>query len=303
MNTQVKVGKVDLSCPVLPASGCFGYGIELAQHYDMSALGGIVTKAVTMEERLGNDMPRIAETPSGMLNAIGLENPGVKFFLDVLLGQLKRFKLPIIVNLAGAQPDDYVALAEKMQDSQIVALELNLSCPNVKTGCMSIGTSPQEVERVVSAVRKKTDKAIWVKLTPNVTDITELARAAEFAGADAISLINTLLGMVIDVKSRRPVLRNNTGGLSGPAIMPVALRMVSECYRAIDIPIVGMGGIAATEDALAFLMAGASAIQLGSSCLQKPDFLFSLGEEMAHMAAELGFSSLAEVSGSLEYWE
>ncbi|MDD2427695.1 MAG: dihydroorotate dehydrogenase [Eubacteriales bacterium] len=302
METKVKIGDVVLSCPVLPASGCFGYGIELAQHYDLSALGGIVSKAVTLEERLGNDMPRIAETPSGMLNAIGLENPGVEFFLDVLLAQIKRFNLPIIVNLAGNEPTDYVELAEKMQDPQIVALELNLSCPNVKSGCMSIGTNPQEIERVVSAVRRATEKPIWVKLTPNVTDITEMALAAEAAGADAISLINTLLAMVVDVKTRRPLLKNNTGGLSGPAVMPVALRMVSECYRVIDIPIIGMGGIASVEDALAFLMAGASAVQIGSSAMQNPGLLFSMKDEMCTMAHDLGFSSLSEITGCLEYW-
>ena len=303
MKTKTKVGTVEFSCPVLPASGCFGYGIELAQYYDMSALGGIVTKAVTMDERPGNGMPRIAETPSGLLNAIGLENPGVEFFLDVLLAQIKRFQLPIIVNLAGKKLKDYVSLAEKMLDPQIAALELNLSCPNVKTGCMSIGTNAREIKRLVSAVRKVTDKAIWVKLTPNVTDITEMAKAAESAGADAVSLINTLVGMTIDLEARKPVLKNNTGGLSGPAIMPVALRMVSECYRAIEIPIVGMGGIATAEDALAFLMAGASAIQVGSSTLVDPDLLFSLGDKMAHRASELGFSSLSEVCGSLEYWD
>lgn len=299
---KVSVGAVDLANPVLPASGCFGYGFEMARHYDMTALGGIVSKAVTLETRLGNDMPRIAETPSGLLNAIGLENPGVHTFMKVLLPQLKRFKLPIIVNLAGNQFSDYVSLAEQMEDPAIVALELNLSCPNVKSGCMSIGSDPREVERLVAAVRKVSDKNLWVKLTPNVTDIREIAVAAEAGGADALSLTNTLVGMMIDIKTRRPVLNNNTGGLSGPAILPVALRMVSQCYQAVSIPLVGMGGIASAEDAIAMMMAGASAIQVGSSNLVNPGLIFSLASQMQALAEKLGFSSLAEVTGSLDLW-
>lgn len=303
IDKEVRVGAIQLANPVLPASGTFGYGTELLKYYEVRSLGGLVTKAITPEPRKGNPMPRIAEATAGMLNAVGLENPGIDAFERVLLPQLKRLRLPIIVNLAGRSEVDYVSMAERLNEREVAAFELNLSCPNVKAGCMSIGTDPHEIERVVGAVRRVTDKALWVKLTPNVTDIVEMARAAEAAGADAVSLINTLLGMVIDLRTRRPILKNNTGGFSGPAVMPVAIRMVSQCYRALDIPIVGMGGIASAEDAIAFMMAGASAVQVGSTVLTDPDTFFALPDDMAVLAETLGFESLAEVTGSLQYWE
>jgi dihydroorotate dehydrogenase (NAD+) catalytic subunit len=261
-----------LKNPVMVASGTFGYGTEYADLVDVSALGALVTKAVTLEPREGNPPPRICETPAGMLNAIGLQNPGVEVFLAEKLPRLREFGVPIIVNVAGREVADYVAVCRRLGEAEgIAALELNVSCPNVRAGGMHCGVRADLTAELVAAVKQACPLPLITKLSPNVTDITEIARAAVEAGSDALSLINTLLGMAIDVERQRPVLANVTGGLSGPAIRPVAVRMVWEVARAVSVPILGMGGIMTARDALEFLLAGATAVAIGTATFVNPD--------------------------------
>ena len=271
MDLSVKLPGLNLKNPVIPASGCAGYGRELAEFYDLSLLGGIAIKSATPKERFGNPTPRIAETPMGMLNAIGLQNHGVDYIIENELPFLKQFDTEVIANIAGASEEDYIEVIRKMNGSDVVkAYELNISCPNVKHGGIGLGTDPKLAANITAMAKEASDKPVYVKLTPNVTNIVEIARAVEKAGADGLVLINTLLGMRIDLKSAKPLLANTTGGLSGPAIRPVAVRMVYQCAQAVDIPIIGVGGISSAEDVLEFLYAGASAVEVGAANFVNP---------------------------------
>ena len=271
MNTEVNLAGIKMKNPVTVASGTFGYGREFAEFIDLNKLGGICTKGTSLKPRAGNKPPRVYETPAGMLNAIGLQNPGVEYFMNNDLPYLKKFDTAIIVNACGSTIEDYVELAKVLNTLDIDGVELNLSCPNVKAGCLAFGTTYEGVKEVTSKVRKVLDKPLIVKLTPNVTDITMPAKGAKDAGADGVSLINTLLGMSIDIHKRRPHLANNTGGLSGPCVKPVAVRMVYQVAQAVDIPILGLGGITTGEDAIEFMLAGATAVSIGTGNFVAPD--------------------------------
>jgi dihydroorotate dehydrogenase (NAD+) catalytic subunit len=266
VDLSVKLGRLEFDNPVIAASGTFGYGLEYLPFVDLDRLGGFSTKGLSLKPRMGNAVPRMVETSSGMLNAIGLENIGLEKFLSDKLPLLENYKTRILVNFFGDTKDEYIEMAAKLSDvERIDAVEMNISCPNVEEGGVQFSSDPVVVRSLVEAVRKATGKFLIVKLSPNVTDITEIARAAEEGGADALSLINTAIGMSIDLKTRKPYLANKTGGLSGPAIKPIALNMVYQTFRAVKIPVIGMGGISNTEDALEFLAAGATAIQIGTA--------------------------------------
>jgi dihydroorotate dehydrogenase (NAD+) catalytic subunit len=271
MNLEVKIGKKILPNPVGVASGTFGYGSEYESLIDLSQLGALYTKAVTLEPRTGNDIPRLIETPSGIINSIGLANVGIDRFIKEKIPYLKTLPCAIIANVAGSTEDDYSGIVDKLEGCETIwGYEINVSCPNVKCGGMAFGTDPFQIERLTSILRKKTDKPLIIKLTPNVTDITVTARAAETGGADAISCINTLVGMVIDTKRKKPVLAMKTGGLSGPAIRPVGVAMTYRASHAVKIPVIGMGGIMCADDAIQYLLAGASAIQVGTATFVDP---------------------------------
>ncbi|MCI8510263.1 MAG: dihydroorotate dehydrogenase [Clostridia bacterium] len=261
---RVKIAGVEFENPIIAASGSYGFGREYGQFYSLDEIGGISVKGLTLIPREGNDAPRIAETPMGILNSVGLQNPGVDYFLEHELPFLKQFKTKVIANIAGNTIEEYCRMAEKISDSAVDMIEMNISCPNVKEGGVAFGVCPATVEEITHAVRQYAKKPLIVKLSPNVTDITETARAAEAGGADAVSLINTLTGMAIDIHTRRPILHNNIGGLSGPAVKPVAVRMVWQVRQAVNIPIIGMGGISGGEDAVEFLLAGANAVAVGT---------------------------------------
>ena len=263
MNTKINFAGIEMKNPVTVASGTFGYGREYSDFFDLSKLGAIITKGTSLKPRSGNKPSRVYETSSGMLNSIGLQNPGVEYFAKFDLPFLRKFDTKVIVNACGSTIDEYVELCKILDTLDIDGVELNLSCPNVKAGCLAFGTTYEGVKEVTSAVRKVLNKPLIVKLTPNVTDITQTAKGAEDGGADAISLINTLLGMKIDINTRKPVLANNTGGLSGPAIKPVAVRMVYQASKAVNISVMGVGGIMNGEDAIEFMLAGASAVSIG----------------------------------------
>ena len=266
VDLSIKLGRVNLNNPVLVAAGTFGFGEEYAKLIDLSRLGGIITKTVTLEPREGNPPPRLAETPAGLLNAIGLENPGIDVFLEDKMPFLSQFEAALIVNIAGEKEEDYLTLAERLNEKErIDALEINISCPNVKEKGLIFGTDPGRTFSLVKKLREVTNIPLIIKLTPNVTDIGEIAQAAEEAGAEALSLINTILGMSIDVETRRPKLGNITGGLSGPAIRPIAVRMVRDVFQKVSLPIIGLGGITCSEDALEFILAGASAVAVGTA--------------------------------------
>lgn len=266
VNTTVKIGGLELKNPVLTASGTFGYGLEFADFVDLNRLGGFIVKGTTLEPRQGNDYPRMAETPMGMLNAVGLQNGGVDNFINNIWPLIRHYRTNVIVNVSGACIDDYVAVCEKLSAVEgIEAIEVNISCPNVKQGGMAFGTTTGGAGSVTKAVRAAWPRTLIVKLSPNVTDITEIARAVEAEGADSVSLINTMLGMAIDVERQRPMLSTITGGMSGPAVKPVAVRMVWQTARAVKIPVIGLGGIMNAADALEFIMAGATAVQIGTA--------------------------------------
>lgn len=270
MKTEVNLAGIKMKNPVTVASGTFGYGREFSQFFDLSQLGGIITKGTSLKPRSGNKPSRVYETASGMLNSIGLQNPGVEYFAQNDLPFLRKYDTAVIVNACGSSIEEYVELCKVLNTLDIDGVELNLSCPNVKAGCMAFGNSYEGVKQVTTAVRKVLDKPLLVKLTPNVTDIASIAKAVEDAGADGVSLINTLLGMKIDVHKRKPVLANNMGGLSGPAIKPVAVRMVYQVAQAVNIPILGMGGIVNAEDAIEFMLAGSTAISIGAGNFISP---------------------------------
>ena len=295
-NLKVNIGALQMKNPVMTASGTFGYGIEYSDFFDISRLGGIIVKGTTIHSREGNPYPRMAETPSGMLNAVGLQNKGVDYFIEKIYPTIKDIDTNMIVNVSGSTIEDYIACAEKINDlEKIPAIELNISCPNVKEGGMAFGTNCTSAAQVVEAVRKIYAKTLIVKLSPNVTDITEIARATEAAGADAVSLINTLLGMAIDVRTRRPVLSTVTGGLSGAAIKPVALRMVWQTAKAVKIPVIGLGGIMSASDAIEFLLAGASAVQIGTANFIDPCISLKIIEEIEKYLAENGYKDVGEL--------
>ncbi len=300
VNMSVKIGQMVCKNPVLTASGTFGYGIEFEDFVDINELGGIIVKGTTLKPREGNPYPRMAETPSGMLNAVGLQNKGVDVFVNEIYPKIKHYKTNIIVNVSGSTIEEYVAVAEKIAAlEKIPAIELNISCPNVKEGGMAFGTSCESAAKVVEAVRKAYPKTLIVKLSPNVTDIASIAVVAEKAGADAISVINTLLGMAIDVNTRKPCLSTITGGLSGPAVKPVALRMVWQVSRAVKIPVIGLGGIMNGKDAVEFMLAGATAVQVGTANFIDPSVTVSIIEEIKDYCKENGFESASKLTGAL----
>ena len=298
---NTKIGSLELKNPVMTASGTFGYGTEYADFMDISRLGAIIVKGTTLAPRQGNPYPRMAETPSGMLNAVGLQNKGVDYFVDHIYPEVQKIGTAIIVNVSGSCIDDYVQCASIINTlDDIPAIELNISCPNVKQGGMAFGVNPESAAQVVSAVRKAYDKTLIVKLSPNVTDITEIARAVEGAGADSVSLINTMLGMAIDAEKRRPILSTITGGMSGPAVKPVALRMVWQTAKAVKIPVIGLGGICSATDAIEFLLAGASAIQIGTANFIDPSISEKVVDGIAEYLERHGFNSVQEIIGALQ---
>ena len=299
---RVNLCGVELKNPVIAASGTFGYGMEYSEFFPLSRLGGISCKGTTLLAREGNLNSRIAETPSGMLNSVGLQNPGVDQFLSIYLPWLKQQGTVVIANLAGHSVEEYAAMAEKLDPSEVDMVELNISCPNVREGGVNFGTSCGMVEQVTGEVRRRLKKPLMVKLTPNVTNIGDIAAAAEAAGADCVSLINTLPGMRIDLRTRRPILHNNTGGLSGPAVFPVAVRMVRDVYQRVKIPVVGLGGIASWEDAAEMMIAGAAAVQVGTATFRDPFAMIKIIEGLEAFAAKNGLGSITELTGTLQEW-
>lgn len=298
---SVNIGKLNMCNPVMTASGTFGYGLEFEDFVNLEEIGGIIVKGTTLHHREGNPYPRMAETPMGMLNAVGLQNKGVHYFVENIYPKIKDIKTNMIVNVSGSQVEDYAETARIINElDNIPAIELNISCPNVKQGGMAFGVTSKGAEEVVKAVRNVYDKTLIVKLSPNVTDITEIARAAEAAGADSVSLINTLLGMAIDAEKRRPILSTITGGMSGAAVKPIALRMVWQVAKAVNIPVVGLGGIMNWKDAVEFLLAGATAIQIGTANFIDPAITIKVAEGINDYLERHGYSSVRDIIGALE---
>lgn len=298
---SVNIGDLKLKNPIMTASGTFGYGVEYADFMDISRLGGIFVKGTTVQPREGNPYPRMAETPSGMLNAVGLQNKGVEYFTEHIYPTIKDIDTNMIVNVSGSSVETYAECAEKIAElDKIPAIELNISCPNVKQGGMAFGVTAKGAAEVVRAVRKVYPKTLIVKLSPNVTDITEIARAAESEGADAVSLINTMLGMAIDAERRKPILSTVTGGLSGPCVKPVALRMVWQTHKAVRIPIIGLGGISGWKDAVEFMLAGATAVQIGTYNFIDPTVSLKAVDGLGDYLDRHGFRSAREIIGALE---
>ncbi len=299
---SVKVAGVTFPNPIIAASGTYGFGEDYAPLYPLNKLGGISCKGTTMNEKPGNIPPRIAETPAGMLNAVGLQNPGVEVFVNKYLPKLKKEGNVIIANVAGATLDDYRNIAERLDSTDVDMIELNISCPNVKQGGATWGTSCEGASTVTKAVRAATKKPIMVKLTPNVTNIVEIAKAVEAEGADCLSLINTLLGMRIDIRTKRPILHNNVGGFSGPAIFPVAVRMVWQVASAVNIDVVGMGGVSTAEDAIEMMMAGAKAVQMGTAIFTDPYSPLKVIDGIEKYMIENNIENLSEICGSVKPW-
>lgn len=287
---------------MITASGTFGFGREYSEFYPLREIGGLSCKGITLKPRMGNPPPRIAETPSGILNAVGLQNPGVDHFIERDLPWLKEQETVVIANIAGNTPEEYAQMAEKLSESSVDMIEMNISCPNVKHGGVQFGTSCQSVGAITREVRAHCKKPLMVKLSPNVSDIAEIARAAESEGADALSLINTLTGMRIDINTRRPIIRNNTGGLSGPAVFPVAVRMVWQTAGAVKIPVVGMGGISSWRDAVEMMLAGASAIQVGTALFSDPYAPLKIKEGLNRYLDDQGIASVTELAGMVKPW-
>ena len=297
---SVNIGALSLKNPVLTASGTFGYGLEFQDFVPLDGLGGIIVKGTTLNPRQGNDYPRMAETASGMLNCVGLQNKGVDYFCEHFYPQIKDIDTNMIVNVSGSSPDDYAECAARIDAlDRIPAIELNISCPNVKDGGMAFGVTCQGASSVVRAVRERYHKTLIVKLSPNVTDIAEIARAVEAEGADSVSLINTLMGMAIDVERRRPLLSINTGGLSGPAVKPVALRMVWQVAKAVSIPVIGLGGISSARDAIEFFMAGATAIEIGTANFLDPAVTIKVRDGINQWLDAHGCKSVSEIVGCI----
>lgn len=298
VNLNVNLGRLQLANPVLTASGTFGYGREFSDFIDLNELGGFIVKGTTLEPREGNPYPRMAETPSGMLNAVGLQNKGVDYFIESIYPQISGCKSQVIVNVSGAKIEDYVAVCEKLAPlDKIEAIEVNISCPNVKQGGMAYGTTTDGAAEVTAATRKAWPRHLMVKLSPNVTSITDIAKAVEGEGADSVSLINTMLGMAIDVERRKPMLSTVTGGLSGPAVRPVAVRMVWQVAKAVGIPVVGLGGIMTGRDALEFIMAGATAVEVGTANFINPSVTVRIINEIRDYCERHNISDINELRG------
>lgn len=294
----VKLPGLELKNPIIPASGCFGFGREFAEYYDLSRLGSIMIKATTEEPRVGNPTPRVAETPGGMLNAIGLQNPGVDVVMERELPFLEQYDLPIIANVAGKTLEEYVTVAKKISKApNVAALEINISCPNVKEGGIAFGTDANVAAQLTKAIKEVSSVPVYIKLSPNVTNVVEIAKAVEAAGADGITMINTLLGMRFDLKTGKTILANGTGGLSGPAIKPVALRMIHDVYKAVNIPIIGMGGVETAEDVLEFLYAGASAVAVGTANFINPYVCVDIIDRLPEVLDKYGFEKLSDAVG------
>ena len=298
---SVNIGKLNMANPVMTASGTFGYGLEFQDFVDLEKIGGIIVKGTTLHHREGNPYPRMAETPMGMLNAVGLQSKGVHYFVEHIYPTIKDIRTNMIVNVSGSQVEDYAETASIINELEnIPAIELNISCPNVKQGGMAFGVTARGAAEVVSAVRKAYNKTLIVKLSPNVTDITEIARAVEGAGADSVSLINTLLGMAIDAEKRKPVLSTTTGGMSGAAVKPIALRMVWQVANAVKIPVIGLGGIMNWKDAVEFLLAGATAIQIGTANFIDPAVTVKVAAGIDDYLNRHGYASVRDIIGALE---
>ena len=303
VDLSVELAGVSLKNPVVVASGTFGFGREYSQFYDLGELGGICAKGLTLRPREGNPAPRIAETPMGILNSVGLQNPGVDAFISEELPFLRQFDTKIIANISGDSPEEYGVMCEKLSGAGVDLIEVNISCPNVKAGGMAYGTRPELAAEVTREAKRHAGQVpVMVKLSPNVTDITEIARAAEEAGADALSLINTLRGMRIDLNTRRPVLRMNTGGLSGPAVLPVAVRMVWEVSQAVKLPILGMGGVSWGEDAAQLMLAGASAVGVGTALFADPFAPLKVRDRLAELTEQYGLARTAQLTGGVLPW-
>ena len=299
VNTKVTLSGIELSNPIIPASGTFGFGYEFAELYDINMLGTFSFKGTTKDPRFGNPTPRIAETPCGMLNSVGLQNPGVERVIAEELPKLKAvFSKPVMANVSGFAVEDYAYTCEMLdKEEQIGWFEVNISCPNVHGGGLAFGTSAKNAEAVTKAVKKVTSKPVYIKLSPNVTDITEIAKACESAGADGVSLINTLLGMRIDLKTKKPILANKMGGFSGPAIKPVALRMIYQVYDAVKIPIIGMGGVSTAEDVIEMMLAGATAVQVGAANLVEPFACKNIIDDLPYVMEKYGINNLTDIIG------
>ena len=303
VNLSVSLAGVELKNPIIPASGTFGYGREYAELYDLNILGSFSWKGTTKEARLGNPQPRIAEMTGGMLNAVGLQNPGMDAVLEKEVPNIARiFQGPVIANIGGFSIDEYVENCRKLESvEQVKILEVNISCPNVHAGGKNFGCDPKAAAEVTKAVKAATSKPVFMKLTPNVTDIAEIAKACEDAGADGVCLINTLLGMRIDLKTKRPVIANRTGGVSGPAVFPVALRMVWDVYEAVRIPIIGCGGVSSAEDAVEMMLAGATAVEVGAANLKDPYACKTIVENLPAVCERLGVTDISELTGGAHH--
>lgn len=300
IDLSTNIAGIQFDNPVIMASGTYGFGKEYSEYVDLNQIGGISVKGLTLKERKGNKPPRIAETPAGILNSVGLQNPGVEVFIKEDLTFLKKYKTKIIANIAGNTIEEYCEMAEILGDSQVDAIEMNVSCPNVKAGCLAFGTSPKGIEEITSAVKKYCKQPLIVKLTPNVSDIKSIAMAAEGAGADCISLINTILGLAIDINKKKPILANNFGGLSGPAVKPIALRMVYEAAHSVKIPVIGMGGISSWEDAVEFILAGASAVMVGTANFVNPTIPIEIVNGIEKYLEHHGHTGLDEIIGKMD---
>jgi dihydroorotate dehydrogenase (NAD+) catalytic subunit len=299
---KVNLASVELKNLIVVASGTYGFGREYAQFYDLSELGGICAKGLTLHRREGNPAPRIAETPMGILNSVGLQNPGVDAFIEHELPFMRQYDVKVIANISGNTPEEYGIMCEKLSAAGVDMIEVNISCPNVKAGGLAYGTRPELAAEVTEMAKKHSTVPVMVKLSPNVTDITEIARAVEGAGADAVSLINTLRGMRIDINTRRPVLKMNTGGMSGPAVLPVAVRMVWEVANAVNIPILGMGGVAKGEDAAQMMLAGATAVAVGTACFADPFAPVNVRKGLEAICEKQGLASVTELTGGVKPW-
>ena len=299
---KVNLAGVELKNPIVVASGTFGFGREYAQFYNLGELGGICAKGLTLHRREGNPAPRIAETPMGILNSVGLQNPGVDDFIAHELPFMRQYDTKVIANISGNTPEEYGIMCEKLSEAGVDMIEVNISCPNVKAGGLAYGTRPELAAEVTEMAKKHSTVPVMVKLSPNVTDITEIAKAVENAGADAVSLINTLRGMRIDINTRRPVLKMNTGGMSGPAVLPVAVRMVWEVANTVNIPILGMGGVSKGEDAAQLMLAGATAVAVGTACFADPFAPVKVRDGLAAIAEKQGLSGVSELTGAVKPW-
>lgn len=301
INTKINFCGVEFKNPIVTASGTFGFGTEYGEYADLSEYGGFSAKGLTRQPREGNKPPRIAETPSGILNSVGLQNPGVEFFSKFTMPYLaSTYDTNVIANMSGNTVEEYCEMAEILSDTDVSIIEMNVSCPNVKHGGLAFGTDPKVVNELTAEVKKRCKKPLVVKLSPNVTSITDIAKAAEDGGADGLSLINTLLGMSIDIHSRRPILANNMGGLSGPAVKPVAVRMVYQVHQAVKIPIIGMGGVMSGDDVIEFMLAGASLVALGTGLFLKPDLILSVKQDIENYMTRHGINDINDIIGKVE---